>query len=274
MLDTIAYTQALAAGTAVLQAINGAADDHVTVNGNQVIVPSQCNKIVGAIIYCGCTAVPADNPTWVQLSSPSLRATSLVDMQNFNSIVAVGGSLPITDPAYNDFKEAPIELMPGEALQALIANGAGGGAVTPDVIVFLTDGNLATPLQGRIESIRCTATAAAVARTWTNDPLVFTQALRAGTYAVVGMKFQSTTGLAARLVFGNQGARPGTPGCPVITAAGITNVLDPARGIFRYGRLGVWGTFSHINPPVAQKYCVAADAAAVGTYVLDVIKIA
>jgi hypothetical protein len=262
-----------------LQNVNGLADQHVTVQGVNIIVPSQCNKIIG--VYWGAALTALAVPTYAAiLSSPSLRATSLVQLCSIDSQVTGAGveypgagALPLgTTICYNDFKEAPIQLVPGEALQVLSATQAASAVETNRVIVFLTDGNIAPmPAGARIETVMADAQAAAVANVWQATAIVFQQALRAGTYAVVGMSAHGVTMTAARLVFGNQGARPG-----VIGTNGVLGTMaqpDVANGLFRYGRLGVWGTFTHTNPPVVEVLCQAADAAATMRFALDIVKI-
>jgi hypothetical protein len=92
------------------------------------------------------------------------------------------------------------------------------------------------------------------------------------------MKVTGTSLVAARLVFGNQGSRPGViaTNSPV-GAAGVGSFADskdPWDGRFRYGRMGVFGTFSHISPPQIETIGSVADAAIACHVVLDLIKIA
>jgi len=117
-----------------------------------------------------------------------------------------------------------------------------------------------------------------VINTWSPTAIVFRQALRAGTYAVVGMKLNAVSGVAGRLIFGNQGARPGVLACNSATGAanvgGFSDSKDQFDSLFRYGRAGVFGTFSHTNPPVLEIIASVADPAAAIHVALDVIKIA
>ena len=288
MIDSIAFQQIGAvAGTVALQNVPGLADSHVTVQGNNIIVPSQCNKILA--VYAAHNATVGSLCNAFQLTSPSLRATSLVDlpMWEINGLAAAAAAVGIPgnladttglvdvagNTPVNDFKESPIELTPGEALQCLTSVDVAAVGYMGFVNVILTDGVLAQPFIGRIETVVADGQAAAVAGAWTPSAMVFRQALRAGTYAVVGARFSSTTGRAFRLVFGNQGPRPGTIATPQ-HGAGAYAANDPLHGMFRYGRAGVWGTFSHVNPPIPEILCAAADAAAVQDFYLDVIKIA
>lgn len=277
MLDVIAFYGARA-GTVALNNVAGLPDTHVTVIGNNVIVPSQCPKILATYAMSQATAGSLTNQ--IQLSSPSLRATTLLDLCNWNAngAVVAAAQIPDNNAPYQEFKESPIDLAPGESLQALSAVDVAAVAENIFVLVFLTDGVLAQPFTGRIETVIADGQAAAVINTWSPTAMVFRQALRAGTYAVVGMKATGTSMVAARLIFGNQGPRPGVlaTNSPV-GAAGVgsfADSVDQFDGLFRYGRLGVFGTFSHTNPPVAEIICSVADAAAVQHFALDLIKIA
>ena len=277
MLDMIAFLGARGGTVAPLN-VAGLADSHCSVIGNNIIVPTQCNKIlmVGAISQ----ATAGSLTNIIQLSSPSLRATSLLDITNHcaNGAVVAAAQIFDNDAPVEIYKESPIELQPGESLQCLSAVDAAAVAENIIVPIVLTDGVLACPFTGRIESVIFDYQAAAVINVFSPSALVPRQALRAGTYAVVGMKDTGTSHVAARLIFGNQGARPGVFSCnSAVGAAGVgsfSDAKDQANGLFRYGRLGVWGTFSHINNPVIEVIASVADAAIAQHVVLDLIKIA
>jgi|GEM_PF-4815931 len=278
MLDMIAFYGARAGTVAPLN-VAGLADQHVTVQGNNIIVAAQCNKIVTVFACSQATAGSLTNQ--ITLSSPSLRATSLLELpcHNANGAVVAAAQIPDNDAPYNDFKELPIQLQPGEALQCLSAVDVAAVAENIFVIITLTDGVLAQPIPaGRIETVIADGQAAAVINTWSPSALVFRQALRAGTYAVVGAKFTGTSLVAARLVFGNQGPRPGVIGTnSPVGAAGVGSFADSKDqidGLYRYGRMGVWGTFTNVNPPQMEIICSVADAAITQHVALDLIKIA
>lgn len=278
MLDCLMFYQVRAAVVfPAVQNVAGAADQHVTVLGNNVTVPEQCNKIVG--VYWGAALTALAVPVVAaQLSSPSLMPRleiGAVDSQVTGAGVEYpgAGALPLSSAiCYNDFKDAPIPLKSGEALQCLSSTQAASAVETNRVIVFLTDGVIdKMPAGIRIHSMIADAAVPAVANVWTPTAIAFRQALPAGKWAVVGMKAVGVTMTAARLVFGNQGARPGCIG-----NNGVLGTLaqeNIAAGLFRYGRLGVWGSFSSQNPPTAEVFCQAADAAATMHFVLDLVQI-
>jgi hypothetical protein len=276
MLDMIAFLGARA-GTVALLNIAGLADGHVTVQGNNIIVPSLCSKILAVFAESQATAGSLTNA--MQIRSPKLQAESLLDLSlwNANGAVVAAAQIPDNNPPINDFKESPVELQPGEALQAF--SSVDVAAVAENVImpILLTDGNWTCP-PGPIKPVIFDGQAAAVINTWSPTALVPRQALRAGTYAVVGMKAVGTSMTAARLVFGNQGPRPGVVATNAAVGAGgvggFSDTVDPLGGLFRKGNLGVFGIFDHINPPQAEIICSVADAAAVQHFALDLIKIA
>jgi len=278
MLDMIAFYEVRAAVVyPAYQNTAGLADQHVTVLGDNITVPDVCNKIIG--VYWGAALTALAVPVRLaQLASPSLMPRleiGAVDSQVTGAGVEYpgAGALPLSSAiCYNDFKEAPIPLIPGESLQALSATQAASAVETNRILVFLTDGQIdKMPAGVRIRTIAADLAAPAVANVWTPSAVVFRQALDAGKYAVVGMKAVGVTMTAMRLVFGNQGARPGVIGNNgVLGPLGQENI---AAGLFRYGRLGVWGTFTHTNPPTVEVLCQAADAAATMFVYLDVVKI-
>jgi hypothetical protein len=278
MLDMIAFYEVRAAVVyPAYQNTAGLADQHVTVLGDNITVPDVCNKIIG--VYWGAALTALAVPVRLaQLASPSLMPRleiGAVDSQVTGAGVEYpgAGALPLSSAiCYNDFKEAPIPLIPGESLQALSATQAASAVETNRILVFLTDGQIdKMPAGVRIRTIAADLAAPAVANVWTPSAVVFRQALDAGKYAVVGMKAVGVTMTAMRLVFGNQGARPGVIGNNgVLGPLGQENI---GAGLFRYGRLGVWGTFTHTNPPTVEVLCQAADAAATMFVYLDVVKI-
>jgi hypothetical protein len=285
-LDVVAFSEVAArAGTVALQNIAGLADTHVTVLADNIIVPERASKILAVQGHFSSTAASLTNA--VQLSSPSLRATSLLDLANWqvhglamvaatmfpNNLADNTGGIDVYYLPMNDYKEAPIQLKPGEALQCLSSVDVAAVGESGRVVIYLTDGDIglpvAAPFNGRIETVFADGQAAAVAAVWSPSAIVFRQALRAGTYALVGAKVASTTGVVARFIMNSTTARPGVP---CVNTMAQSN--DPMNGAFRYGRLGVWGTFTDTNPPVMEILAAAADAAAVQILALDVIKIA
>ena len=120
-----------------------------------------------------------------------------------------------------------------------------------------------------MKTVRATAaiTATALGNAWGAGALTFEQVLESGMYAVVGMKAFGATLIAGRLIFPNQGPRPGCIGYAT-PLTGVGAIENPA---FRNGNLGVWGTFSHTAPPQLEVIAAAADTAQ--EVYLDVVKV-
>jgi hypothetical protein len=229
--------------TAVLDYITAAADPHVRVLGDDILVPSLSN-LMGAFAL-GATMTQA------QLSSPSLRRLSLLDVQPFNI-----GAEPVDTQlvsTFQDYFSNPIPLVQSEALNALINQGA-GGAERETVLVWFGDKVDAVP-DGPRFTLRFTNATTLVAYAWTAGALTFTQAVPAGRYAVIGGRAVSAGLIAFRLIFPGGGWRPG--------AIGVDLGSDAQVQRFRNGNAGSWGEFEHDLPPIAEFFSVSADTAQV-----------
>ena len=257
-----------------LNNVAGLPDSHVTVQGDNIMCPADTPNLMAIYAHGGSgTAAETDNMSQGRFESPSLKP--YLDLAAWTAFeAAVAAHLPLSPVPINNYIGKGINLVPGENMQYKAAEVTGGG--TDDRAefagVWLGDGKYDLgALRGLpMETLRFTGGSAAVAATWTVSAITFEQALKAGTYAVVGMKLYSTTPVLARLLFANQGARPGCIGC-VTPDAGVSAIENP---MFRNGNLGVWGTFPHSAPPQMELLCQAADAAAVQQGFLDVVKIA
>jgi hypothetical protein len=279
MMDSIAFYGARA-GTVALLNVAGLPDTHTFVNGNNVAVPSPCNKIAG--IFCCSQATAGSLTNQIRFSSPSLGRTSLIDIcnHNANGAVVAAAQIPDANAPFNDFHHAPRPLNAGESLQMTSAVDVAAAAENIFGIVFLTDGNMSLPdvLPNPIETVIFDGQAAAVINTWSPSALVPRQNLQKGTYACVGMKYTGTSGVAARLSgFINQTARPAViaTNSPV-GAAGVgsfADSVDQAQGLFRYGRMGVLGVFPSESPPQSEIICSVADAAITQHWALDLIRL-
>lgn len=220
--------------------VAGVPDQHVTVSGDDILVPKLNNLMALAAVVDQTVA------SQVRLRSPSLLSDGFEQwLSKFAAVLTFGA-----DAEVEDYKENPIELSPLEALQALVLNNPGAAAVNT-VLAWLCDGP-PTPAKGRIRTVRCTAAVTMVTCTWQNGALTFPSSLKAGRYAVVGMAAKSTNGVAARLCIPGSAWRPGVP---------MTNdEVEKGPDIFRYGRLGIWGEFEHSSPPTVD-FLGVTDAA-------------
>lgn len=234
---------------AALTQVAALADQHVTTDGDDILVPSGCDKLLGAFAL-GATI------TQGQISSPSLRTKLLVDVSPVNI-----GAEPLTPTGMTLFKGFEPQLSSSEGLRALVAEGA-AGAEQETVLAWLSDGKYEMP-QGEVFTVRATSASTLVAYTWTLCPLALTQQLPAGRYAIVGMRATSAGAIAARLVIPGSAWRPG---CIAYDAAS-----DAELPVFRSGGLGNWGEFEHTYIPQAEFLSISADTAQV--VFLDLVQV-
>ena len=235
---------------AALTQVAALSDQHITTDGDDILVPEWAPNLVG-VCAIGATLAQA------QISSPSLRQRTLIDVNPLNL-----GAEPLGAEAWMPMFENPVPLEPGEGVRALVAEGA-AGAEQETVLVWFASEMEAIPA-GDIETIRCTATATLVAYAWSLASLTLSQQLRAGTYAIVGMRAECAGGLAARLVIPGSAFRPGV--------IAYDTISDRAPPEFSPGAVGVYGTFDHRFIPQVEFLSVSADTAEV--VYLDIIKIA
>lgn len=235
---------------AAIAPIAAVGDPHLTASGNDVRVPGFASKLMGVYIL-------GVNVTQAQIQSPSLRALAPFDVEPLDR-----AATPSNPPLYNDLYGHEYEFVVDESINMSLSEDA-AGASRMSAFAWLTDGNYAST-SGEIFTIRATSATAAVAFTWSNVPLTFPNILPAGTYAIVGFRPESTTMLAARLVLPGYGHRPGAIG-----QTAVSRVQD-VENRFRYGNLGVWGSFRNTVPPTVDVFAGAADATQ--TFWLDLIK--
>ncbi len=249
----MAYTMIGYSDTATgvtLENVSGLTDPHVRVSGDDIIVP-ELTKVIG--VYALGTSV-----TQARLSSPSLRRVVEPDIEPLD----IGTTAePASRPPIYDLRLHPYQLDRSEALNFQMLNSVAGARNVG--IVMLSDGKLGPIPTGQITTVRCTNTTSLVAFTWTNGALTFAQTLPAGRYAIVGMRAQSATLIAARLVFSGTAWRPG--------CIGFDSDADIEPEMFRMGGLGVLGEFEHNEPPSVDFLAVTTDSSQVVH--LDLIKI-
>jgi len=224
--------------SASLTNVAALADPHIRVSGDDVTVPAGLNYVGG--VY----AIGADT-TRAQLVSPSIRRRYPFE------IVPVEVAAEPADPVkYFGLFDNPLQLDPDESLNAQCAeSNAAAGRST--VLVWLCDGATAPITGAEIFTIRATNTSTLSAYAWTNGALTFNDTLPAGTYALVGARASSAGLIAFRFVFSQYAWRPG--------AIGMDTVGEVGAPIFRFGKLGEWGQFSHNTPPTVDFLSLSAD---------------
>jgi len=259
MFTLVAYHLARAGATAALTVITPVPDQHVTIDGNNVVIPSEVSKLLGVYASYGTGLAPGVPVLWAQLQSPGLRRVFNQDISRINDTMA-----DVTDAEMQMYPESPIPLDPGEGLQAWTAHPALALGMST-VGVFLTDGP-AVKVSGEIRTIRYTSVCAPVVGVWTLGVLGVVQQLPMGTYAVVGARVVNLTesGLF-RLIFTGYDWRPGGVYTHEVT------LHEPE--MFRAGNLGVWGTFDWMHLPRIEVLSILAAPVANPAVYLDVIRI-
>lgn len=224
------------------------ADQHIRVEGNNVIVPGEMAHLLGVF------AVGA-HASRVRIESPSLRRTLLLDVSPVSRIDSRIRSL-----CWHRMFNSPIPLDPSEPLRFL---GMNTGTATSPIfgLVFLGDGPQ-TEMTGEVYSVRCAPVVVTVPGVWASYPLFLEQTLPAGRYVCVGARAEGNNLLAARFIFVGQAWRPGV--------IGLINVDDLEWEGFRRGGLGVWGEFTHDQPPVLEVFSTATGTVHVH---LDLVRV-
>lgn len=224
-------------------------EEMIFTTGDDARVPPGLPFIIGA-----AAAIGDASGVQAQVQSPSLRILANLDVEPI-VLADVFGSPP--ESLFHPQRAIP--LTAAEALNFYV-NSNPAAAEQHYGLVFLADGPQ-TPVTGPFFSIRATATVAQALAAWTNGNLTFAQTLPVGTYDIIGMRARSTDGIAARLVFPEQIARPGVPCVNAIAD------LDPQS--FRYGHAGVFGSFPSTNPPTVD---VIGGAAVAQVFIFDMVR--
>lgn len=244
----VGYFQNINTG-AVFAPIAALVDQHITMVGNNIVVPGFLKKIYGAFIMSA----------WIQrgrIVAPSMRATSYPEIGQLNDPYMIG-----TPWHVEWYKDRPKDLDVGENLQCHVEE-AGAGAQNMFGLYIMSDGMVDAP-DGEEECVEAIGATLLVANVWTLCPMVPVQQLRSGRYAVVGMRAESAGAVAARLVPPGGAYRPGcigtrSPGAPCIPE-------------FRYGNLGKFCEFDAAFFPAVEFLSQTGDLAE--RVFLDVIRI-
>jgi len=225
------------AAAATLDAMTAVADPHVRVSGDDIWIPEELPMLAGYIAI-GATLTAA------RIESPTLRTLTPIDVAPLDLAAE-----PSTPAAYNNLAKNPKAIGGGEALNFKATVSAAARCLA---LALLADAPLA-PVTGEIITIKATNASTLTANAWTNGALTFAQSLPKGTYNIVGMRAQSAGLEAARLVIPGFSWRPG---CVGADAYG-----DLIHQCFRFGELGIWGSFSHDVPPTVDFLSISADTA-------------
>lgn len=169
--------------------------------------------------------------------------------------------LPPNDPNFVDYRPSPLVLRRQEEI-AYQSTDSAAGPNNHYIVSALQVSYEPAPI-GDIITIRGTGTTTLVASTWTNVPITWDTLLPQGTYAVIGCRVLSATGIAFQITFDNQFYRPGFL-CGA--SAGIRPPWPQLKGGF-----GLWGRFNTVTLP---RFAVLANAADTAQIVeMDIVRI-
>jgi hypothetical protein len=224
----------------------------VNVINNDIQVTAFFSNLAAA--YClGATAVNA------RLVAPSLRKYANHTIFPIDYAATPSTATPFE---YMGFYN-PLPITTGDLLEADVDTH--GSTEYDTIAAWLSQGKIA-PCTGQVFTARATMTSTLTAHKWSiASPLVFETTLEEGIYAIVGMAYESATGILARLVFPGV-ANAVRPGC-----IAQTTVAKQLPLCFRYGRLGVWGLFDAAVLPQIEVLATSADTSE--EVILDLIKL-
>lgn len=244
----VGYYENVDTGGALTQ-INAVPDQHITFDNKDILVPDWASNFLQAVAM-------NDTITQSRVSAPSLRQRSELDLTP-NGITTTNSVIS----GIMNRADRPLSLTPGEGLRFSVAETS-SGAIGCYGFVWLEGERTPTP-DGEIETIRATSTTTTTPSVWTLCKLDLSQQLRSGKYAIVGLRVESATLLAARLVIPGSAYRPGVIGArsPNHMRVDVTSNRQ----------LGSWGEFEHTFVPQLEVITATADTAQ--TVYLDVIKI-
>lgn len=169
-----------------------------------------------------------------RLDSPTLRLPGNPYIRPVNV-----GAVPISTPRILDLSSNPIALPPREEIALQLTSGLACGTEVATGLIWVSPGYVPAP-PGKIQWVRITSTTAAVAAKWTNVALTFETSLPSGYWSVVGLNYQATHAIAARLIFPGMVWRPGYLGN---AALGDQPMYEAFNGAF-----GECGRFVNDNP--------------------------
>lgn len=192
-----------------------------------------------------------------RLSSPSIRQVTQPYL-----IPVIDSVGPLTTDKAVDMRSNPIIARRLEEL-AVESTLSAAGPTRDTIVVDLADSPLAPAPAGPCFTIRGTGTTTLVASNWTLATITWVNNLPVGQYAVIGGIAYGATCQAFRVIFENQVWRPG--------GLGWVSEVVQADPLFRFGELGLWGTFQSNRMPNIEVLASAADTAQ--TIYLDLVRL-
>jgi hypothetical protein len=200
------------------------------------------NKVAMACLV-GTGAVRA------QLQSASLRKNPYIDIAPVNR-----GLLAESPVRFTDWRLAPLVLAQNEELDAFAAQNAGTNQ-SPCLGVWFCDGPIPEITRQSHLTIHATASATLNAAGYTSVSFTMDQSLDPGTYAIIGARCFSATGIFFRFI-PNMGASVYRPGAPMVQAYDGADMAGS-----RHGGWGEWLRFATTNLPQVEIFATSADTA-------------
>lgn len=269
MFQVVAFnhtaTPADADTTVALDPVEAVADPQVHVEGNNVYVPAETLELIGFWGFTGSlTATETAVAAQMRLEAPSMSVYKDISKFQIPAAAAADDEEPDAPTPLELWLENPMRLTAGEGLQWHVAETVAGDDRQATALVWFGNGQYGNPYLGRpMINARFTAAVAAAAYEWKNGAITLEQNLPVGQYAIMGMHVISDSGIAARLVIGGQGARPG--------CLAYDDIEDISNQVFRGGHIGEWGRFHTHAPPTLDMLCRTTDTSQQGW--LDLIPI-
>lgn len=249
MFTLAAFIESQDAGGAFVN-IAASADQHLTQSGDDIQVPANWNNIIAKMAYIGTTG------TRVYLTSPSLRLFNNVPVTPVNQVL-----VPTGNDVIDFHPNSPIPIVASEELSCLYYADPAAAEVHA-VGVWLAEGEISS-VSANIRSVQFSVTITPDAGYWCSANISLDEDLPAGTYQIVGARLETAAAVFARWILTGL---PQRPGFPCVADEDFVHVDH-----FRYGELGVWGSFLHNQLPKIELLCVAEPGESTYRGIIDLV---
>lgn len=248
MFHLLAYTKSVAAGS-TNEDIPGVTDGYATLANNHYVMQRELRL---RLAYA-----QGPNITAARLNAPALRAVALPHIDPLE--VSSG---PTDVPQVVDYRNL-MPIMPRIDELAVETSNNAAAAERHVVGLWLDEPGGRPLLPGPVWTIRGTANITSGNLSWGEGTVTWESTLPAGRYQVAGLDVIGANLVFARLRFPDQTMMPG--------CLARTNQSNSPHPVFRFGRLGLWGEFESIAPPLLQVFGTAAPTTQI--VYMDLIKV-